>query len=715
MQTKRTVLKTAWLITIASFSALASPQLSVAQNLTPEQIDLAHHGVRILNTYCKRCHGDNQMAPGLDMNNRDGLLKHKRSFLVAGDPSSSLIWKRMIDTGNSMPPEKQPQPSAEDKELFKQWIADGAHFPPQQRKKREFLGDRTIVKMIAQDLDTVKEEAIEYTRYFTLAHLWNDVDGVEPTTDEDLRYVRAAVSKLINSLSYQPRIVPPRIVDAEYGTLMAIDLRDYGWTVDDWDQILNHYPYGLRVGGQDEKRIIRNTGGCATPVIRADWFVNTCSRPPLYHELLDIPNNAKVLERKLGVDIPQNFRSNRMMRAAFSGLKSGVSEQNRMIERHDQAGAGRFYWKSYDMLPGAEREHDFLRSPLGPIGMDSKYDGAAFAHDGGEIIFSLPNGLQAYMLVDGNDQRIDIGPQAVVRDPNQLSGSFEIVNGVSCMGCHKQGMIDWNPDFVRPEFERLEGQRVADKVLEIYPTDEYFLKVADEDRNHFLGAMKQACGDFLLGSDRNERARNYHQFFHDVMLSTKTQFDSEKLWDFVHIEMQDELYSSVDPRAAIQLLAAKGKEKMGWNISLDAVLGMYELNPMNKRQTVGDFADPVTQVAGKYFKDITLDDACRELGLPENPEQAEAVNMLSISDLKAFFRSRPSRQMGLSALAGKDGSIARKSWEQFYGKVATAMDLGIPLEYSTHYQEKSQHQGSSNYQGSPQYKGTPKQKGSSNY
>jgi hypothetical protein len=361
--------------------------------------------------------------------------------------------------------------------------------------------------------------------------------------------------------------------------------------------------------------------------------------------------------------------------------------------------------------------------------MDSKYDGAAFAHDGGEIIFSLPNGLQAYMLVDGNDQRIDIGPQAVVRDPNQLSGSFEIVNGVSCMGCHKQGMIDWNPDFVRPEFERLEGQRVADKVLEIYPTDEYFLKVADEDRNHFLGAMKQACGDFLLGSDRNERARNYHQFFHDVMLSTKTQFDSEKLWDFVHIEMQDELYSSVDPRAAIQLLAAKGKEKMGWNISLDAVLGMYELNPMNKRQTVGDFADPVTQVAGKYFKDITLDDACRELGLPENPEQAEAVNMLSISDLKAFFRSRPSRQMGLSALAGKDGSIARKSWEQFYGKVvsdvvhpvvehgkvATAMDLGIPLEYSTHYQEKSQHQGSSNYQGSPQYKGTPKQKGSSNY
>ena len=95
--------------------------------------------------------------------------------------------------------------------------------------------------------------------------------------------------------------------------------------------------------------------------------------------------------------------------------------------------------------------------------------------------------------------------------------------------------------------------------------------------------------------------------------------------------------------------------------------------------------------------------------MPESPEQAEAVNMKSIYDLKAVFGLKEFRTMGLSALASKDGSIPRKSWEQFYGKVATAMDLGIPLEYSTHYQEKSQHQGSSNYQG------TPKQQGSPNY
>ena len=678
------------LVVLLMSSVLTSP--TFGQQMSSDELELARNGVRVLNTYCKKCHGDGANYPGLDVNDREGLLNPKNGeppFIVAGDPSESRVWMRLVDSGNSMPPQNQPQPSDADKEVLKKWIAAGAPFPPSERKKREFLGDRTIVKLIAQDLDQVPEDKIEFTRYFSLAHLWNDTQGKEPTTDEDLRYVRAAVSKLINSLSYQPRIVPPRIVDEDYGTLMAIDLRDYGWGVDDWDQILNSYPYALRIGGQDEKRIIRNTGGCSTPVIRADWFVNTCSRPPLYHTLLDIPNNAKVLEQKLGVDIPRNFSSNQMMRAAFSGLKSGVSEQNRMVERHDQSGAGRFYWKSYDMLPGAEREHDFIRSPLGPVAVTSQnqYQAAAFAHDGGEIIFSLPNGLQAYMLVDGNDQRIDIGPQAVVRDLNQHGGGFEIVNGVSCMGCHRQGMIKWEADFVRPEFKQREGHVVADKVLELFPENKDFFKVLDADRRFFIDALNQSCGEFLVGADRTERASKYYQFFQDVLLATKTEFDSTKLKNFLDEEMGRDIYMSLQPQEAVLQLASNVKQKLGWNISMDAVLGMYELSPMTKRRKVEDFADPITHVTRKYFRDISLDDACRELGLPEDVEQAEAANMSSIYDLKAIFKTNQFRQMGLSALSAKDGSIPRKSWEKVYGKVASEMNQGIPIEYSTHYQK----------------------------
>lgn len=671
------------LMTVFASWTTISVTPAVAQEMSPEQITLASNGVRILNTYCKKCHGDNQYYPGLIMTDRGELLKPSNgedAFIVAGDAEGSRVWQQIVS--ESMPPSNQPQPSAEDQRLLRQWIEAGAMFPPPARKQREFLGDRTILKMISDDLNSIDTDDVAYTRYFTLAHLWNDTQGPEPTTDEDLRFTRAAVSKLANSLSTQPRIVPPRIVDPEYGTLMAIDIRDYGWTADTWDMMLTYYPYALKHGGDDERRIYKATEGCITPVIRADWFVNTASRPPLYHRMLDIPSNAKTLERRLGVDIPYNFEHNRLMRAAFTGRDSGVSEQNRMVERHDQSGSGRAYWKSYDMLPGAEREHDFMRAPLGPPGISAVHQRAQFRHDGGEIIYNLPNGLQAYMLVDGEDRRIDIGPPAVVRDPNQHAGGFEIVNGISCMGCHKQGMIKWTGDIIRPGFENLEGQRTADKVMNLYPKDEDFFRIVDEDRKFFLEAMNKACGDFLLGSERSDRASQYHQFFVDVMLAKDAKFDSAAVREFCQQQTSRDIYNTMSTREAVIQLAALGKEKQGWDISIDGVLAMYELSPMTQRKGVEDFADPITYVAKRYFRDVTLNDAARELGLPLDPETAEAMNQKSVYDLKAICDTREFRSAGMGTFARKGGTISRSSWEEFYGRIASMLGQGIPIEHS---------------------------------
>jgi hypothetical protein len=38
------------------------------------------------------------------------------------------------------------------------------------------------------------------------------------------------------------------------------------------------------------------------PAIRADWFVGTASRAPLYYDLLQLPQNLPELERQLRVD-----------------------------------------------------------------------------------------------------------------------------------------------------------------------------------------------------------------------------------------------------------------------------------------------------------------------------------------------------------------------------------------------------------------------------
>jgi len=61
-----------------------------------------------------------------------------------------------------------------------------------------------------------------------------------------------------------------------------------------------------------------------------------------------------------------------------------------------------------------------------------------FEHDGGEMIYNLPNGLQGYMLTTQDGLRLDRGPIEIVQDDNRQDNV--ILNGISCMACHDQGV-----------------------------------------------------------------------------------------------------------------------------------------------------------------------------------------------------------------------------------------------------------------------------------
>ena len=172
---------------------------------------------------------------------------------------------------------------------------------------------------------------------------------------------------------------------------------------------------------------------CELPFVRADWFIATASLPPLYHEILDLPKTDKELEARLEVDVSENIKNApgvRVWRAGFN--ESGVSINNRIVERHkSRYGA---YWKSYDFAGNVGTQNIFTH-PLN------------FTHDGGEIIFNLPNGLQAYYLSTAKGDRLDEAPINIVsnagtRDP-------VVRNGLSCMGCHTEGMKAFE-DQVRP-------------------------------------------------------------------------------------------------------------------------------------------------------------------------------------------------------------------------------------------------------------------------
>ena len=73
-----------------------------------------------------------------------------------------------------------------------------------------------------------------------------------------------------------------------------------------------------------------------------------------------------------------------------------------------------------------------------------------FTHDGGEVIFNLPNGLQAYYLVNASGSRLDAAPIKIVSNP--AASDPTVRNGISCFGCHTEGMKTFE-DQVRPVIE----------------------------------------------------------------------------------------------------------------------------------------------------------------------------------------------------------------------------------------------------------------------
>src|SRR5262249_14254475 len=205
----------------------------------------------------------------------------------------------------------------------------------------------------------------------------------------------------------------------------------------------------------------------------------TASRPPLYHDLLQLPATDRELERLLRVDVVADLEQQSAVRAGFNG--SGVSRNNRLIERHEAA--YRAYWRSYDFSDNTQRQNLF-EPPLGPVpGQNS------FVHAGGELLFHLPTGLQGYLLVDGNGRRIDRAPSDIVSDPRRPDHTVE--TGLSCMTCHTRGLIP-KADQVRAHVAKNPqafGAADAATIKALYPPAAALRPLLAEDSDRFVKAL----------------------------------------------------------------------------------------------------------------------------------------------------------------------------------------------------------------------------------
>ena len=272
--------------------------------------------------------------------------------------------------------------------------------------------------------------------------------------------------------------------------MLRIDLRDYQWDAILWNRLLAAYPYGVLDDTATARAVLVGTA-TRVPCVRADWFLANASRAPLYYDLLQIPSNLSELERQLHVDVAADVQQERVARAGFLG--SGISRNNRLIERHDAMNGA--YWRTYDFegIPQNLVDRDLLLPdrrnlfayPLGP-GLG---DGNTFQHAAGEAIFNLPNGLQGYLLVNANDVRQNKGNTAIVSDPKRPDRAVEA--GVSCMSCHARGINpkdDQIRDHVRKNaksFKRTD----AELIRALYVPKEKMRALMDEDSDRFRKAL----------------------------------------------------------------------------------------------------------------------------------------------------------------------------------------------------------------------------------
>ena len=459
-------------------AGLPLPHASAADD--SDKAKLAQKALGILEKNCAQCHGPASKGEGgfnivLDVQKmiESGGVK---DYLIPGNADKSYMFQRVRD--GEMPPDSKKvtsRPTDDDIKLLKEWIVAGAPAVASAADiaKRTFITPADMLDLMDKDLTAMRRDKDRLnTRYFILTNLYNA--GVP---DDQLDIYRVGLSMLVNSLSYHADITPPHPID-DARTIYRIDLRDYDWTPDTWNLILTNYPYGIKRAETAAQDVYTQTGS-DMPYVHADWFVFNASRPPLYYDLLKIPATVQELEATLHVNVTANIDNEKFVaRAAFNG--SGVSQNNRLLERHPLGTTKGAYYRSRDFASSVGKKNLFAH-PLD------------FVEDGGEIIFSLPNGLQAYMLVKGTGERIEKGPVNIVFDKTSRNDP-QVINGVSCMSCHDQGMIP-KVDQVRPYLEKNKNvfdQDTRDTILALYKPKEEFSEFLRKDGERFRSAAHEA-------------------------------------------------------------------------------------------------------------------------------------------------------------------------------------------------------------------------------
>ena len=463
------------------------------QNVSAQQ-QIAQDAYAIFEQSCFICHGPTGSYKETLLIEHNTLIQN--GTVVPGNPHTSELYNRLITTDIAKRmPLAQPQLSAQAIDTIRNWILAGApDWAATSTTNGQFISPSEVLNTIETHLMSLSSFDRAFARYFTMTHLYNAGESAGI-----LQEYRKGLFKLVNSLSWGVTVINPQPIDPQ-GTIFYIDLRHYEWDVNNaWTQIEGAYPYHISFNAPVQKALQEQLGRLQTemnsniPSIHIDWFVATASLPPLYHDLLSLPLTDRELDTRLEVDVVRNINNAPGVRVWRAGTNdSGVSTNNRVLERHtSRYGA---YWKSYDFA-GSVGTQNIFTHPL------------SFTHDGGEAIFNLPNGLQGYYLVNASGSRLDGAPINIVSNP--AASDPTVRNGLSCMGCHTEGMKIFE-DEVRPVIES-NTNPAYDKAqaLRLYVEQSKMDTLLGEDMDRYRAALVKTGGTV----DDIEPIQRFHEAF----------------------------------------------------------------------------------------------------------------------------------------------------------------------------------------------------------
>jgi hypothetical protein len=234
-----------------------------------------------------------------------------------------------------------------------------------------------------------------------------------------------------------------RVPDSD--TLWVIDIRDFGWTIEDIDAVFGLQPYFLTplVDGKNPNILFR-----------ADWFIvyatdntklddrgiKTFPYYVLQYGLNKEPKDKFEFERVWDIDEERAEKKKITTGTLVDGGDSAVSRHTRQLTRlRTELG---YFWYTKDV-----KSHDF--DPDKVQSRDYVEDIFAKQADAGEYISSNKRNLQTYLLTAGNNdkfKRVEFGDPTVVQDKVDPY-DIRVRTAKSCITCHAFGIIPYTNVF----------------------------------------------------------------------------------------------------------------------------------------------------------------------------------------------------------------------------------------------------------------------------